>query len=170
MTEAIDQTSYWAERLANARARGEIHHAVFICSEEQWKGIERKHVEILGKHVKHTDSVLDAGCGYGRLLDMLPKGWQGGYLGIDLSPDFIHMARDKHPHKVFICGDLRNLPDHIPPKAFDWAVLISIKNMVIGQMGTGVWEQIEAELKTVAKRLLILEYNENEREVVYEVS
>lgn len=170
MAEPVDSPAYWAERLAAAREKGELHQAVFICPGEKWKAIEAKHREILAKLIGPNDRILDAGCAWGRLLGLLPEKWQGTYLGIDLSPDFIKMARELYPHRLFLVGDLRNLPDHLPNKGFDWGILISIKPMVVGQMGQAAWEAMEQELRLVCNKLLFLEYNEQLDEVWYEVT
>src|SRR5579864_3816622 len=51
----------------------------------------------------HSD-LLDLGCGTGLLLDM---GFQPRrYLGIDVSPEMVRIARQKHPHRAFCVGDM----------------------------------------------------------------
>lgn len=167
MTEPILEPDYWRKRLADARER---HHAVFCCPLGTWQAIEAKHREILTRHIKPCDSVLDAGCAWGRLLDLLPDHWKGtgGYLGVDLSPDFIALARKEHPDYVFRISDLRAIDNRLDdndtsPNAlclkFDWAVLISIRPMVKRNLGDEVWAAMETELRRVAKRLLLLEYD-----------
>jgi SAM-dependent methyltransferase len=42
-------------------------------------------------------SVLDVGCGFGDLYDhLLARGWSGRYLGVDIVPEFIAVARERH--------------------------------------------------------------------------
>ena len=51
-------------------------------------------------------SVLDVGCGFGDLYKFLKeKGIHVEYTGIDLSPDFIKVAREHHPEARFVVGD-----------------------------------------------------------------
>ena len=56
-------------------------------------------------------SILDIGCGFANLLDFLKnQGWEGTYVGIDLVPEFIAIARNKYPADnnsgvKFICSD-----------------------------------------------------------------
>ena len=161
MTRPILEPEFWRERLAKAQQRGKLHEAVYLCPEEQWKKIEAKHREILAKHIGFADSVLDAGCGWGRLLTLMPKQWGGMYVGVDLSPDFIDLAVEKWgvtQERVFARADLRNL-GWLWSGQLDWAVLISIRPMVKRELGDAVWEEMEKEIRRVAKRLLYLEYD-----------
>lgn len=162
MSEPIFDITYWATRLNSAVAKGELHHAVFKCPLERWRNIERKHKEVLASLVFDSHSVLDAACGYGRLVDLMPKSWHGRYVGVDISPDFVHLAREKyteHPCRPeFVVDDLRELK-HVHGH-FDWAVLVSVRPMVIRNVGHSAWDAIETKLKTVADRILFLEYDE----------
>lgn len=188
MTEPILSTDYWRHRLAQAQTAGELHHAVFRCPLDRWQRIEAKHREILARHVKPTDHVLDAGCGYGRLLDLMPEDRQradeddvGYYVGVDLSPDLIREAKQRYEkisewllpgeeglNKIrFHVGDLRDLSPLFPTNwrprdGFDLAILISIRPMVRRNCGEDVWAQMERELRRVARRLLFLEYDETD--------
>ena len=157
--EDIFNTDYWKGRLdLVAKHRAPLHHAIFRCQTERWEKIEAKHKEILATHVYSDTTILDAGCAWGRLLTLLPAWWHGGYLGIDLSPDFIALAESVHTTKRFQCLDLRNL-DHIHG-CFDIGVLISIRPMIKRNMGDEVWAGIESNLYKVCNRCLFLEYDE----------
>ena len=156
MTEPILDPSYWEQRL---RTAAELHHSVFRCPLDRWLRIEAKHREILAKLIKPDDAILDAGCGYGRLLTLLPTDWRGPYLGVDLSPALIAKARELHPRRAlnhFVVADLLNLPGG----NWDWAVLISVRPMVRRNCGDEVWAEMERELRRVARKLCYLEYDE----------
>lgn len=161
MTEAILDPNYWRERMLRATG-GNMHHAIFRCSYERWRRIEEKHREILARTIGEDDSVLDCGCGWGRLLDLMPDQWDGAYLGIDLSPDFVAKAERDHPEKggQFLEADLRRLPSLY--QEFDWAILVSIRPMVRRNCGDEVWAEMEGEIRRVARKLLYLEYDEND--------
>lgn len=165
MAEPILDTEYWRNRLEHS-LKGELHHAVFRCPLDRWKRIEEKHRQILAKHISPWDSILDAGCGWGRLLNLLQIHTEFDdpmvvYRGVDISPDFIELAKKHHPNRVFYVKDLRNLPLEWR-QVFDWAVLISIRPMVIRNLGQGEWDNMEKELRRVARKLLYLEYDEND--------
>ena len=149
--KAIDQHSFWKERIDNADRE---HYSVFICSDDEWNRIGQIHKDIIQKET--SGKVLDAGCGYGRASE-----WVEDYTGVDFSPDFIELAKSKYPNKTFIQASLKGLP--FKDNEFDFAFCISMKAMVVGQMGEKEWDLMEKELKRVAKKLLILEYGNPEQ-------
>lgn len=158
MSKPILDPEFWRLRLNEATER---HRAIFHCAEGLWRAIERRHREILRRVVQPGDSILDAGCAWGRLLTLLPEDWSGDYLGIDLSPDFIELACHEHPSRRFVLGDIRNA-DTIAGTVYDWGILISIRPMVVGNLGVGVWADMERSLRRVCRRLLFLEYVEED--------
>lgn len=164
MAEDIFNPAYWKERIDQSLGygKGQLHHSIFRCNVDRWKLIEDKHRVILSKHVKDKETILDAGCGYGRLLTLLPPTWNGVYLGVDISPDFISMAKKEYRFDprlpAFLYHDL-TIPTAAPDQSFDWGILISIRPMIRRNVGEKVWFRIETELKRVCKRLLFLEYD-----------
>jgi SAM-dependent methyltransferase len=51
-------------------------------------------------------SVIDAGCGNGYFLSKIAAHFpEKDYLGIDLSPELVALARKRHPRRTFIAGD-----------------------------------------------------------------
>lgn len=165
MPEDILNADYWRGRLQGAH-KDNLHHAIFRCSKEKWLKIEAKHREILASCINDSDSIFDAGCGWGRLLSLLPATWQGRYLGVDLSPDFVHLARAHYPDRAFVVADLRQVASlnciDLNNK-YDWAVLISIRPMMRRNLGNWEWLNVEREVRKVAKKLLYLEYDEHDQ-------
>ena len=41
-------------------------------------------------------NILDVGCGFGTLLDIIPRKWERGYVGIDFSQEAIKQAKHRH--------------------------------------------------------------------------
>lgn len=154
MTEPVNDPLYWKQCLVVAEER---HHAVFKCDKAHWSEVGESHRKILQATILPNESVLDGGCAWGRLLKLLPKDWTGDYLGVDLSPDFIDLARKENPGRTFIVGDLRAIPAH--SQTYDWAILISIRPMVIRNLNEVEWKKMEDELKRVARKILYLEYD-----------
>lgn len=163
MAEDIFNPNYWKIRIDRTKEHGRpLHHSIFVCNSNKWEIIEEKHKYILSNTIKDTDNILDCGCGYGRLLELLPRSWKGRYLGVDLSPDLVRIGLKKYP-RMFLVGDLREL-DKIynvphPELRFDWAILVSIKHMVIRNLGNEEWTKMLEQIKKVAKRILYLEYD-----------
>lgn len=160
--EPILDPEYWARRLKKATA--ERHNAIFICGKDRWEAIEAEHRKILQREIRPNDSILDVGCGWGRLLNLMPTHWKGQYLGIDLSPDFIALARQERPKYQFALGDasiLLHAMDQTQLCAqFDVAVLISIRPMIKRNLGSAYWDVLESRIQKMAKRILYLEYDE----------
>lgn len=88
---------------------------------------------------------------------MLPKEWGGGYLGIDFSPELIDVARERNPGFIFIICNLLDLS--IIRKRFDWAVLTSIRPMIIRELGNETWDKMEQQIRRIANKILYLEYD-----------
>lgn len=156
MTEPITDTNYWKSRLARSN---HSHEAIFRCPPSQWEAIERKHREILARTIQPKESILDAGCGWGRLLDLLPDTWRGKYLGVDVSPDFVSLAEDSHKKRKFLIGELPEVLPQLKDKQFDWAVLVSIRPMIRRNLGDKYWNRTLKQLQRVSRKILYLEYD-----------
>ena len=150
MSKPIDTLDFWKQRIDTAV---KPHYAVYVANEVLWKNILNAHVKTIQELIKPDDNVLDAGCAFGRLSEYFEK-----YTGVDFSPDFIKQAKEKYPKKDFMVGNLKELP--FLPEVFDWAICVSIKKMVVDNLGEEEWKQMEKELKRVAKKVLILEYED----------
>ncbi|MFA5056478.1 MAG: class I SAM-dependent methyltransferase [Opitutaceae bacterium] len=149
----IDDPQFWRPRLRRALAQNEIHRSVYDVNQGAWDNIQATHRELLAKLIPPGTRLLDAGCGYGALCEVLP---QAEYVGIDLSPDFIQEARKRNPGKAFDVADLRKLP--FPDRSFDMCIARSLDGMVKDRLGTATWRLMETELLRVADRLLLLSY------------
>lgn len=79
-------------------------------------------VRDLLQSLKSGVSVLDIGCGTGRVRAVLPDNIN--YTGLDNSPELLAVARRRHPRDKFIQADARVLPfdNHI----FDAVLLIAV--------------------------------------------
>jgi SAM-dependent methyltransferase len=151
--EPVTDPAYWKGRLDHSD--GEVHRAVFNGSLTQFREIEEWQRAQLAGRVGDADSVLDAGCGYGRLLDLLPATWGGKYLGLDISPDLIAEARKRYAGAQFRVADLRDL-SFLADHSYDVAVAVWMREMVLKNVGEGAWAEMERELRRVAKRLLLV--------------
>jgi len=150
MAKPVDSIEFWKERIETADKES---HSVYVTSQEDWNEINRVHSMIIEKNIPRNSNVLDAGCGYGRAVEFLTK---MRYTGVDFSPDFIKKARKKYPEYTFKKASLKKLP--FKKKEFDWAVCISMKRMIVDNLGLNEWVTMQQELKRVAEKILILEY------------
>lgn len=71
-------------------------------------------------NVREGDSLLDFGCGtgdfYGYLLDTLPHGSDFSYMGIDVVPSMIEIAKKKYPMGEGLFRRLDVLEEDLPRK------------------------------------------------------
>ncbi len=159
--EPVCDPEYWRDRLG--RAGNELHRSVFNGSIDQFNPLHRRHAKLLEGYVGLRARVLDAGCGYGRILSAIPTTWTGPYLGVDVSPDLVQVARltNRRPDTQFLVHDLRDPPTPAM-KAFDpdLIVVCSLKNMILRHLGEGDWKAIEANLRSLGGQIIYLDYGE----------
>lgn len=144
----VQEPSFWKGRIKEART---IEQAVYLTTREKWHEIENAHLQVIAGCIKPEDRVLDAGCGLGQLSQGIKN-----YTGLDISPDLLKEARIRYPDKTFIEGDINKLD--FPDGHFDWAIISSIRDMILKYEGAEKWQPMEKELKRVAKKVLILDY------------
>jgi 2-polyprenyl-3-methyl-5-hydroxy-6-metoxy-1,4-benzoquinol methylase len=75
-------------------------------------------IRILAAEITDGETVLDLGCGNGRLCEALADR-PIDYLGLDGSAKLIDLARQLYPGKKFIVGDLLNLANDLKQLAGD---------------------------------------------------
>jgi SAM-dependent methyltransferase len=72
-------------------------------------------------------SVLDVGCGFADLYDYLVAGgWSGRYVGVDLVPGLVDMARQRHPDLDVRTADIAELANS--EERFDYVIASGIFN------------------------------------------
>lgn len=78
----------------------------------------------IGKMNHH--SILDVGCGFGDLLDFLEKQRLiVDYVGYDINPEFIEIAKDRHKKVKF---EVRDIEEDVNEQRFDWVLSSGVFN------------------------------------------
>jgi len=85
---------------------------------------ERRLKAILRLPIKEGDTLLELGCGTGRLADFVPQSVR--YEGLDWSAKVINQAQHRRPHNTFRRGTIGDLTPH------DWVVASGPFNYVRG--------------------------------------
>jgi len=85
---------------------------------------ERRLRAILRLPIREGDTLLELGCGTGRLADLAPKSTR--YEGLDWSGNVIEQARSRRPHGTFRRGSVADLTPH------DWVVASGPFNYSLG--------------------------------------
>src|SRR6185503_2172215 len=80
--------------------------------------------------VSKGSKVLDFGCGTGQLLSFLQRsiGFEGEYVGYDISPEAIELARSAHPSGRF---EVRNILEEPAEETFDYVLVSGVFNNLI---------------------------------------
>jgi len=77
--------------------------------------------------IRAGDAVLDVGCGFADFKSWIEQqGRPVQYAGVDLSPDLICAAQEKHPEVQLMYGELFDF--HFEPGSFDWVILSGALN------------------------------------------
>lgn len=149
MSKPVDKLDFWKWRIDHAKVE---HYSVYEANDILMNKINKCHEGII-RELIGDEKVLDAGCAYGRSsVFFKPE----NYTGVDFSPDFIDIAKKKFPDYTFQVANLKELP--YKDKEFKWSFCISIRNMVVSNLGEEEWQKMANELKRVSEKVLILEY------------
>ena len=168
MNKPVDTIEFWDKRIEESLTERDLSRSVFLTGD--WKPIDKAHLGIIKDHLGVESSVLEAGCGYGRSLDLILPCKK--YVGIDQVPKFIEMARDKYGFATdrfatdtiaFYEGVIPDEIKHFDDNCFDWVVCISLMVMIISNLGWGKWDTMQKELLRVSRNgVLCLEYTDPE--------
>lgn len=153
MSNPIFEQSFWKERLEQSH-KDHLYGAVRHSLPEHLDLYIKCLKQDLPNFIHPSESVLDAGCGIGTLIEGLKDFHTGVYCGLDLSEDFIDICRNKYPRKTFIRGDLRKIP--LEDKSYDVVVLADVVTMVEVNMPDSL-PGIMKEVYRVGNRVLIAE-------------
>lgn len=158
MSLPVDKLEFWRDRVVDTLlSEQHIHNAIYKCDFEVWQNVQNVHREVLQRVLRRGTKVLDAGCGYGALCEIVPAGVE--YIGLDFSPELLAVARLRYPQAQFIQADLRDLST-FRDYQFDVAICRSIEGTIKDNLGNSAWEHIEAQISRVAKKLLLLSYGD----------
>lgn len=97
------------------------------------------------KQVKKNDSVLDVGCGEGRLLQGIKT---SSYTGIDFSPTLLEIAKKRYPKRKFLFRDVTTQKGWKGLKEFDKVFCVAvIHHLTTKKEQLFVMKQIKKHLK-----------------------
>jgi SAM-dependent methyltransferase len=152
----VASETFWENRLEKVKQDPKnLHRCIYEVDRPVWDDIQMWHKRTLESLLVNT-KVLDAGCGYGAMTEILPQVQK--YVGVDQSKALLKAMDSLYPSYANIQAKLDNLP--FEDYEFDWVVCRSIKKMILDNVGEEAWLRIEIELLRVARKLLILEYED----------
>jgi SAM-dependent methyltransferase len=143
---------------------GDTHEGLGYPKEQGFDARYRVYLDVtrFGAIREGKCTLLDIGCGTGRLLDEIKKSGRTeiSYRGVDLSPSLLEAARKKHPQADFICGDPFDLPEI-------WSA--SPDYVVFGGIFTCRLQMSEQEMTDYMIRFLRLAFAHCQRGLVFNV-
>ncbi len=95
---------------------GDTHQGVDWPNEADARTRYQVMLEVIRPVTENVVTVLDFGCGAGHLLEYLRAERRSDirYIGLDMSPKFIDLCRDKFPGTEFLHGDILREDLEIP--------------------------------------------------------
>jgi len=116
----LDIVSYYEDCL---RCFGDSHLGVDWASADGADTRYRVMLDLVRSSPGQVVSLLDFGCGASHLLDFMVRHRIQGihYSGLDLSPAFVSLSRQKHPEVAYYCVDLLESRATLPE--FDYVVM-----------------------------------------------
>ena len=159
VVQQIDSLQWWKDRtqeLVDANTPlAELRHPNYGISQEAWDQFQRTTAGILKDLIRRRSKVLDIGCGFGALYEALEMtGRSATYTGLEFSPGIVELAKKKwincQAHNIYY----ESLP--FPNRSFDWCVCRGLEGPVLTQIGIVAWKRMLAEMRRVAKRVLVM--------------
>lgn len=112
---------------------------------------QERRMEVLCEIGVTKDSkVLDFGCGTGQMLSFLKRwiGFEGEYVGYDISPEAIEFAKGAHPDGRF---EVRDILDQPADETFDFVLLSGVFNNAMSD-NRGFFEAVSRRLMAQATK------------------
>ena len=91
--------------------------------------------------------VLDIGCCFGEFVKYLPPAYP--YVGMDISPKAIELARERHPGHIFVCGSIFDAVQFFT-RAFDTVLADQLLEHFEHPL------KVAEKLRRIARRRLVL--------------
>lgn len=129
----MNKKNFWASSVIKwEKQRYDSVFSDFIYSSLQYR---QKYLSFLISQIPSGSSVVEIGCGTGRLYKTLINKMQINYTGFDISPEAIEIAKQNHPEANWLCreiDDIKNLnADYvISAGLLDWIDQEKIKKLL----------------------------------------
>lgn len=168
MPLSVTTQEFWRKRIWEVVANGlELHQIIYRTDIGNWNKIQKSTAKLLRDVLPKSCSMLDAGCGYGAVYDLLhtaPHFSGVQYTGLDLSEDLIGIAKLRYPHANF---EQCRLEDAMyPDDHFDFTVFRSVAVMLHDNGYSSAWSLALDNVKRMSKSIAIIEYGAVDNAVI----
>jgi SAM-dependent methyltransferase len=128
------------------RAHGDNHRGVDWPNADDAKTRYRVMLEVIRQPTAAPVRLLDLGCGASHFYQYLCEMQRAGidYTGIDLSPEFIRLSRNKFPNRPYFCLDVLDPTIEVP--AFDYVVMNGVFTEKRSLSFCEMWEYVQSML------------------------
>lgn len=112
---------------------------------------QERRMEVLAEIGVGKDSkILDFGCGTGQMFAFLKRsmGFEGEYVGYDISPEAIALAQEKHPDARFEVRDILSQPIE---EEFDYVLVSGVFNNAMSD-NRGFFEAVSKKLMAATRK------------------
>lgn len=109
---------------------------------------------ILRREIGEADTILDLGCGDGRLMEVLSQGKKWKVLGVDIFSEYVKVAKKRRPYEFVILGDIEETVEKLIRKKNKFDVVFF--SQVIEHIPRKAGEKILDRLEEVAKKRIIV--------------
>lgn len=156
----VTTQEFWRKRIWEVVANGlELHQVIYRTDIGNWNKIQKATAKLLKDVLPPSCNVLDAGCGYGALYEVLhavPHFSGVQYTGLDLSEDLVGIAKLRYPDAVF---EQCRLEDAMyPDNHFDFTVFRSVEGMLHDNGYSAAWSMAFDNVKRMSKNVILIEY------------
>lgn len=164
----VTTEKFWRTRLWEVVANGlELHQIIFRTDITNWSNIQRDTGKMLRSILPPSCRILDAGCGYGALYEVLhavPHFAGVEYTGLDLSKDLIGIAKLRYPDADF--QEMSMEDADYPESYFDYTIVRSVQGMLHENDCTSTWSIAFANIKRMSKNIILAEYSSISRPTI----
>ena len=156
----VTTQEFWRKRIWEVVASGlELHQIIYRTDIGNWVRIQNNTSRLLRNVLPASCRLLDAGCGYGALYEMVhaaPHFSGVQYTGLDLSEDLIGIAKLRYPDAAF---EQCRLEDAMyPENHFDFTVFRSVEGMLHDNGHSAAWSIALDNVKRMSKNIILIEY------------
>jgi hypothetical protein len=129
------------------RRHGDNHRGVDWPNAADAQTRYRVMLEVIRKHHSQAVRLLDLGCGASHLYHYILESNCDAidYSGLDLSPKFIQLCRNKFPDRAYHCLDILDPASAIP--AFDYVVMNGLFTEKRSLSFDEMWDYVQAMLE-----------------------
>ncbi len=156
----INIPNFWRDRILKFGG-GDVHKILYDVTKQEWDVIQNLTKKIVVENLREGEILLDVGCGYGAVCEVLEP--EVKYLGVDIDQDMLELACKRNPNREFLKANVAvDLKDY-PNNYFG----VGLVRSVVSAFECGsILESAQEELSRVCRVVIRQEYTRRKYEIV----